>query len=235
MMKKKGIMLTKEQRDVLILACPRLSGQHLTNNEIGQRLGLPAGRVKTLIHQACANLGAQNRYEAIYIAVKIGFIRLNEVHTLDEIAELLSIFRPDMLRKITNIVCEELGKRNFPWKGEIFIRNDIIRDNKLTKREQDVIALVARGLTNKEIADILCMSTSAVGTFIYRACSKLGTHKRGSAVVLAMKRGEMNIGDMYSFNDLLQLLAPLGADSLDKIARILSDKYGPEPVSTCSY
>lgn len=229
-MKAREVILTKEQRDVLVLACPNLNCKCLSNEEIGTRLGMPATRVKTLIHQACANLGAHNRNEAIYIAVTRGLIKLDELHTITEIAELLSHFRPYMLRRITSIICEELDHRPLLENGEKFIRNDIIRDKILTKREQDIIALVGRGLTNKEIAETLYMSPSSVSTFVYRACSKLGTNNRASAVMLAMQRGEINISELYSFNELLQILAPLGAESLEKIADILINKYGPDPV-----
>ena len=229
-MKAKYTILTKEERDVLVLAAPNLSGQHLNNTEIGQRLCISAGRVQTLIHQACIKLGAHNRYEALYIAIRQGVVRLDELYTLDELAELLSAFCPDMLRRITHLVHEELENGHFTENGEQFIRTDSIQDTILTKREQDVIALVGRGLTNREIADTLYMSINAVRTYIYRACTKLGTHRRAGAVALAMKRGEMSIGEMYSSNELLRLLAPLGSESLEKIAQLLSQKLEQEPV-----
>jgi len=229
-MKAKTSVLTKEESDVLILSAPHLCGGHLSNAEIGQRLGISGGRVKTLIHQLCIKLGASNRNEAIYIAIRRGLINLDEMYTLDELTELFSAFCPDMLRRIPHLVLEELEHGNLQWKDEQIIRMDRKEDTILTKREQDVLALVGRGLTNQEIADTLYMSISAVRTFLYRACTKLGTHKRAGAFVLALKRGEISITEMYSLNELLRLLAPLGAESLEKIAQLLAQKAGQEPV-----
>ena len=47
-MKAKGSILTKEERDVLILAAPHTNGQSLSNCEIGLRLGISITKVKTL-------------------------------------------------------------------------------------------------------------------------------------------------------------------------------------------
>jgi ATP/maltotriose-dependent transcriptional regulator MalT len=47
----KDPILTKEERDILILVAVHPSGKHLSNSEIGQRLGITVTRVKTQIHQ----------------------------------------------------------------------------------------------------------------------------------------------------------------------------------------
>jgi len=231
-MRAKKNILTKEERDVLILAAPHLNGHYLNNTEIGKHLGIPASRVKTIIHQICNKLEAHNRNEAIFIAIRRAIVSLNELYSLDELAELFGAFCPEMLRRVTQLVREELEDGHLEWKDEQIIRIDGGQDTILTRREQDVLALVGRGLTNREIADMLYISTSAVRTFLYRACNKLGTHKRAGAFVLALKRGEISIYDMYTLGDLIRLLAPLGAESLEKIAQILTRKPDQEPVPT---
>jgi DNA-binding CsgD family transcriptional regulator len=227
-MKTKSTVLTKEERDVLILAV--VHGQHLNNAEIAQRLGISVSRVKTLIHQACVKLEAHNRIEAIFFAMRRGEISLNEVYSLDELAEILSSLSPDMLRKIAHLVRQELEHGHLPGNDEQIIRTDRRQDTTLTKRERDVIILAGRGLTNVEIADRLYISISAVRTFLNRACTKLGARKRADAVVLALKQREITVGEITSLNEMVQGLAPLGAESVEKMAQLLNRKLGQEPI-----
>jgi len=231
-MKTKSTVLTKGERDILILAA--LHGQHLNNTEIGQRLGISVSRVKNLVHQACVKLEAHNRIEAIFFAMKQGEISLNEVYSLDEIAEILSSLSPDMLRRIAYLVRQELEYGYLPQKNEQIIRTDRRQDTTLTKRERDVLILAGRGLTNIEIADRLYISISAVRTFLNRACTKLGARKRADAVVLALKQREIGVGEITSLTEVVQGLAPLGADSVEKMAQLLNQKLGQEPVPTGS-
>lgn len=59
----------------------------------------------------------------------------------------------------------------------------------LTDREREVVALVAGGLTNDEIADQLYISTNTAKTHVSRAMTKLGVHDRAQLVVLAYQSG----------------------------------------------
>src|SRR4030042_6687885 len=116
-MKEKDVILTKVERAVLILSAPHPGGQHFSNTEIGQRLGIAATRVKTLIHQACAKLEAHNRNEAIYFAVIRGELRPDELYTLDELAELFIAYHPDMLRMSTHLEPEHLDIDCRSWQN----------------------------------------------------------------------------------------------------------------------
>jgi DNA-binding NarL/FixJ family response regulator len=234
-MKTKSNVLTREERDILILGALYPRGKHLNNTEIAQRLGVSVSRVKRLIHRACVKLGAHNRNEAIFFAImKRGEISVNEVYSLDELAELFSSLSPDMLRRIAHLVRQELEQGHLPGKDEQIIPTDRRQDTTLTKRERDVLILVGRGLTNKEIADRLYISISAVRTFLNRACTKLGARKRADAVVLALKQREISVGEVFSLNELVQGLAPLGAESVEKIAQLLNQKLGQEHIPTGS-
>jgi DNA-binding CsgD family transcriptional regulator len=233
-MKTKSTILTKEEREVLILGCIHPRGKHFSNSEIAQRLGISVSRVKNLIHQACLKLEAHNRIEAIFFAMKGGEINLNEVYSLDEIAEILSSLSPDMLRRIAQLVRQELEYGHLPEKDEQIILTDRRQDTTLTKRERDVLILAGRGLTNREIADKLYISPSAVRTFLNRACTKLGARKRADAVVLALKQREITVGEITSLNEVVQGLAPVGAESLEKMAQLLNQKLGQEPIPTGS-
>ncbi|MEG0322868.1 MAG: response regulator transcription factor [Raoultibacter sp.] len=59
----------------------------------------------------------------------------------------------------------------------------------LTDREREILAYVARGLTNDEIAVDLVISPATVKTHVARVMSKLGAHDRAQLVVLAYENG----------------------------------------------
>ena len=59
----------------------------------------------------------------------------------------------------------------------------------LTDREREVMALVAEGLTNAEIADRLVVSPATARTHVSRAMTKLGARDRAQLVVFAYQSG----------------------------------------------
>ncbi|TNY37999.1 response regulator [Thermomonospora catenispora] len=59
----------------------------------------------------------------------------------------------------------------------------------LTDREREVTALVARGLSNDEIAAHLVISPTTAKTHVSRAMTKLGARDRAQLVVLAYESG----------------------------------------------
>jgi DNA-binding NarL/FixJ family response regulator len=59
----------------------------------------------------------------------------------------------------------------------------------LSARETQVLALVARGLTNAAIGRALFVSEATVKTHLMRACAKLGVAGRTAAVTKAMELG----------------------------------------------
>jgi DNA-binding NarL/FixJ family response regulator len=63
----------------------------------------------------------------------------------------------------------------------------------LTKRERQVLELLAEGLTPAQVADELVISTSTVGTHIEHLYSKLGARTRAHAVGLAYRRGLLEV------------------------------------------
>ncbi|KXF83756.1 ATP-dependent transcriptional regulator [Rhodococcus ruber Chol-4] len=58
------------------------------------------------------------------------------------------------------------------------------RDLPLTPREREVISMVMRGLTNRQIAEALTMSVRTVEGHLYRAQVKTGTHDRHELAAL---------------------------------------------------
>lgn len=64
----------------------------------------------------------------------------------------------------------------------------------LTDREREILALVARGLTNDEIGSELVISPATVKTHIARIMSKLNAHDRAQLVVMAYESGLVKPG-----------------------------------------
>lgn len=59
----------------------------------------------------------------------------------------------------------------------------------LSSREAEVIALIASGLTNHEIADRAYVSLNTVKTYIRSAYRKIGVERRPQAILWAMENG----------------------------------------------
>jgi DNA-binding NarL/FixJ family response regulator len=64
---------------------------------------------------------------------------------------------------------------------------------RLTEREQQILDLVARGLTNPQMAERLVVSVSTVNFHVHNILDKLGAKTRTEAVSLAAREGLIDI------------------------------------------
>jgi DNA-binding NarL/FixJ family response regulator len=71
----------------------------------------------------------------------------------------------------------------------------VARLERVTEREREVLTLVARGLSNAEIAAALHLSEATVRTHIGHVFTKTGARDRAQAVVFAYESGLVRIGD----------------------------------------
>jgi len=59
--------------------------------------------------------------------------------------------------------------------------------DKLTPREREVLHIIGRGRTTKQVADELGLSVSTVGNHRKHICKKLGLHSTAELVAFAAK------------------------------------------------
>jgi len=89
---------------------------------------------------------------------------------------------------VTRRLIEEFGRRSPPP-----VRTPVVLSD-LTERELEVLRLLARGLTNAEIATRLHVGETTVKTHVAHVLSKLNLRDRVQAVILAYEAGLVEPG-----------------------------------------
>ena len=211
--------LTPRERAVLVLVA-----RGLTNQEIAEQIRTSTGKVKTAIYRACARLEATNRIEAVFVAIRRGMLTVHEIFSIDELADMLSSLKPETVEAIAKLLRHNPHNDSLSTQSENDPQNAKRHDTILTQRERDVLALVARGLTNQEIAEQLCTSVSTVRSFLYQACAKLEARNREQAFILAIKKRAVRVSDVFTLGELVELLSSVKPEIIEQVAQLLRQR-----------
>ena len=66
----------------------------------------------------------------------------------------------------------------------------------LGEREKEIIHYIAKGMTNKQIADILCLSSHTVATHRRNICAKLDIHSASGLTLYAIVHGLIDLSEI---------------------------------------
>jgi two-component system, NarL family, response regulator LiaR len=127
--------------------------------------------------------GAQTALDGLR-AGAIGYVRKDSDPEM-LLAAVRAAFRGQSVVDLTvaGIVLQEMSRRQTPG-------------NELTERETEVLRQLARGQTNREIAEALFISEETVKTHIGNILSKLHLEHRTQALIYAIKQGVVSIDEL---------------------------------------
>ncbi|MGM9833050.1 MAG: LuxR C-terminal-related transcriptional regulator [Candidatus Limisoma sp.] len=91
---------------------------------------------------------------------------------------------------------EEVAKTGCAECDAVTVDADVDKPETLSRREKEIIACVAKGLSNKEIADQLFLSVHTVTTHRRNICSKLQIHSPAGLTIYAIINKIVRIDDI---------------------------------------
>ena len=133
-------------------------------------------------------LTVSDKHEDLFAAVKAGakgyFLKTVEADELIKGIELVScghvVVSPMMATKLL---------AEFSNMSEAVRRQAKAAGTVLTKREQEILKLLARGASNKEMAETLVIAENTVKTHLRNILRKLHLHNRVQAAIYAIQEG----------------------------------------------
>jgi DNA-binding NarL/FixJ family response regulator len=163
-------LFRRHQPDVTLmdLRLPDMSGSEVT---LAIRQELPDARIIALTSYD----GDQDIYRALEAGVR-GYLLKEMVHT--EVVKAIRVVHA--------------GKRFLPAEVAQQLAG-FFPDVALTPREVEVLSLVARGLGNKEVGDVLGTAPGTAKAHVQSILSKLGAKDRTHAVTIALRRGIIHL------------------------------------------
>jgi DNA-binding NarL/FixJ family response regulator len=160
--------------------------------------GLEATRLicedPTLEHTRVLVLTTFDLDEYVYAALRVGasgFLlkdtpRRELLHAIEVIAQGDALISPAITRRLIAEFAARRDPQNEPPPAALA---------ELTQRERDILLLVARGLSNDEIAGRLVISPLTAKTHVRNILRKLDCHDRAGLVALAYETGLVTAGE----------------------------------------
>lgn len=151
-------------------------GQLLAESERWPQAGIAFGAAQALEQETGASVDVETRAatDRAKSAAKqaMGRDEFGRIQTLGETTPVTEVL--EMLRR-SNIAHGPSGEEQ--------------SQSVLSEREREVLRLVAEGLTDREIADVLFVSPRTVTTHVARILDKLGAESRTGAATFAIRQG----------------------------------------------
>ena len=168
---------------IVDISMPRMTGVELTRQA-------KASHPSTAI----LILSAYDDDEYVFALLEAGaagyLLKDAPAHELVEAVRLVHSGEPVLHPSITRKVIQRavIGERDSHGEES--------SDIELSPREQEVLQLAAKGMTNKEIADSLCISIRTVQRHLNIMFNKLNVGSRTEAIFQSVKRGWLSFKDL---------------------------------------
>lgn len=107
------------------------------------------------------------------------------IHAVYAVAAGETVLSPSVSQQIIKHALRHMTKPVYLDTGE-----------KITSRELEILRLAARGMSNKDIAERLCLSLRTVKGYLQEIFSKLSVASRTEAVILALRTGILTLDDL---------------------------------------
>ena len=173
-------MTAQLQPDVVVMdiAMPLLNGLEAT-----RQIQRDTPQAKVLILTMHEN---EEYIRQVLAAGALGYV-LKDAAARDLLSAIRSVYHGEAVLSpaITRLVIEDYLR----W-GDIRPPDT---SNGLTPREREVLQLIAEGYTNKDIAEILCLSVKTIQSHRTNLMSKLDLHDRGELIKYAIQKKIIDI------------------------------------------
>ena len=158
---------------IMDIAMPLLNGLEATH-----QIKRDSPQVKVLILTMHEN---EEYIRQVLAAGALGYV-LKDAAARDLLGAIRSVYNGEAVLSpaITRLVIEDYLR----W-GDI---RPVNASNGLTSREREVLQLIAEGYTNKEIAEILCLSVKTIQSHRTNLMNKLDLHDRGDLIKYAIQK-----------------------------------------------